>query len=51
MYMDAVVLAGIVTVLLMVVFFIGVGIFVMRDQKVHGEDVARKDAKSSKKAA
>ena len=33
MYMDAVVIAGIATVLLMVGFFVGVGIFVMKDQK------------------
>ncbi|MGP9831490.1 cytochrome c oxidase subunit CcoM [Marinobacter alkaliphilus] len=36
MYMDAVVIAGIATVLLMVGFFVGVGIFVMKDQKAHG---------------
>jgi hypothetical protein len=36
MYMDAVVIAGIATVLLMVGFFVGVGIFVMKDQKEHG---------------
>mgnify|MGYP000178655156 CR=1 FL=1 len=36
MYFDAVVIAGIVTVLLMVGFFVGVGIFVMKDQKAHG---------------
>ncbi|MBB5320371.1 cytochrome c oxidase subunit CcoM [Marinobacter oulmenensis] len=36
MYMDAVVIAGILTVLLMVAFFVGVGIFVMKDQKTHG---------------
>ncbi len=36
MYMDAVVIAGIVTVLLMVGFFVGVGVFVMKDQKHHG---------------
>ncbi|MCM0612257.1 hypothetical protein KFJ24_07185 [Marinobacter sediminum] len=36
MYMDAVVIAGIVTVLLMVGFFVGVGIFVVKDQKSHG---------------
>ncbi|MDL0433094.1 cytochrome c oxidase subunit CcoM [Marinobacter sp. TBZ242] len=33
MYTDAVVIAGIVTVLLMVGFFIGVGIFVLKDSK------------------
>ncbi|MGC8120498.1 cytochrome c oxidase subunit CcoM [Marinobacter sp. VGCF2001] len=36
MYMDAVVIAGILTVLLMIGFFVGVGIFVMKDQKTHG---------------
>ncbi|MBU2873899.1 cytochrome c oxidase subunit CcoM [Marinobacter salexigens] len=51
MYMDAVVLAGIATVLLMVVFFIGVGIFVMRDQKSHGGSQAKKSIKTSRKAA
>lgn len=35
MYMDAVVIAGIATVLLMIGFFVGVGIFVMKDQKSH----------------
>lgn len=35
MYMDAVVIAGIATVLLMIGFFVGVGIFVMKDQKNH----------------
>ncbi|WP_158538958.1 cytochrome c oxidase subunit CcoM [Marinobacter vulgaris] len=42
MYTDAVVIAGIVTVLLMVGFFIGVGVFVMKDAKHqlgdHGRD-------------
>lgn len=33
MYTDAVVIAGIVTVLLMVGFFVGFGIFVMKDSK------------------
>ncbi|GGC78101.1 cytochrome c oxidase subunit CcoM [Marinobacter halophilus] len=37
MYMDAVVIAGIVTVLLVIGFFVGVGIFVMKDQKAHGK--------------
>ncbi|RBP74012.1 cytochrome c oxidase subunit CcoM [Marinobacter nauticus] len=35
MYMDVVVIAGIATVLLMIGFFVGVGIFVMKDQKSH----------------
>ncbi|MET4026888.1 hypothetical protein ABIE59_002416 [Marinobacter sp. MBR-99] len=38
MYMDAVVIAGIATVLLVVGFFVGVGIFVVKDQKEHGGD-------------
>jgi|26BtaG_2_1085354.scaffolds.fasta_scaffold09447_3 cbb3-type cytochrome oxidase subunit 3 len=33
MYTDAVVIAGIVTVLLMVGFFVGVGVFVFKDSK------------------
>ncbi|WP_407657541.1 cytochrome c oxidase subunit CcoM [Marinobacter profundi] len=37
MYLDAVVIAGIVTVLLMVGFFVGVGVFVMKDSKHHKE--------------
>ena len=36
MYMDAVVIAGIVTVLLMIGFFVGVGVFIVKDQKHHG---------------
>ncbi len=38
MYTDVVVIAGIVTVLLMVAFFVGVGVFVMKDQKQHGHN-------------
>ena len=37
MYMDVVVIAGILTVLLMIGFFVGVGIFVVRDQKHHAD--------------
>lgn len=37
MYMDVVVFAGVATVLLMVAFFAGVGFFIMRDHKAHGE--------------
>ncbi|MFL1465897.1 cytochrome c oxidase subunit CcoM [Marinobacter sp. DUT-3] len=37
MYVDAVVMAGIVTVFLMVLFFVGVGIFVMKDSRDHKE--------------
>ena len=51
MYMDVVVFAGIATVLLMVVFFVGVGIFVMRDQKTHSTHQAKKDIKLDRKAA
>lgn len=42
MYMDAVVIAGIGTVVLMVGFFVGVGIFVMKDQKSHGGKNSKK---------
>lgn len=48
MYMDAVVIAGIATVLLMVGFFVGVGVFVMKDQKAHG-DQNRKEGKHNQK--
>ena len=48
MYMDAVVIAGIATVLLMVGFFVGVGIFVMKDQKEHGHQ-DRKEGKQGQK--
>lgn len=51
MYMDVVVFAGIATVLLMVAFFVGVGIFVMRDQKAHAASAAKKDIKLDRKAA
>lgn len=36
MYMDTVVFAGIAVVLLVIVFAICVGIFVIRDQRIHG---------------
>lgn len=49
MYMDAVVFAGIATVLLMVAFFVGVGVFVMRDQKSHGVEQQTKDLKAGGK--
>ncbi|MBK1874852.1 CcoQ/FixQ family Cbb3-type cytochrome c oxidase assembly chaperone [Marinobacter sp. 1-3A] len=51
MYMDVVVFAGIATVLLMVAFFVGVGIFVMRDQKSHAANLIKKDIKLDRKAA
>jgi preprotein translocase subunit YajC len=41
MYLDTVVIAGIVTVLLMVAFFVGFGVFIMRDQKAHGPNVGK----------
>ncbi|WP_375191355.1 cytochrome c oxidase subunit CcoM [Marinobacter sp.] len=51
MYMDAVVISGIVTVLLIVGFFVGVGIFVMKDQKEHGPQRSpRKDGQGKKPA-
>jgi hypothetical protein len=48
MYMDAVVIAGIVTVLLMVGFFMGVGIFVMKDQKEHGHQDPKAQKRGNK---
>ncbi|MGO1503204.1 MAG: cytochrome c oxidase subunit CcoM [Marinobacter sp.] len=51
MYMDAVVFAGIATVLMMVVFFVGVGVFIARDQKTHGDDQGKEDLKTGEKAA
>lgn len=45
MYMDSVVLAGIVTVLLMLGFFVGIGVFVVHDQKVHEKH--RREVKAS----
>lgn len=49
MYMDTVVFAGIATVLLMVVFFVGVGVFIMRDQKKHGGDQYKGNLKTGEK--
>ena len=37
MFMDVVVFAGIATVLLMICFFVGVGIFIMKDQERHAQ--------------
>ena len=51
MYMDVVVFAGIATVLLVVVFFVGMGIFVVRDQKAHGEEQQKKELKTDRKTA
>jgi len=42
MYTDVVVIAGIGTVVLMLGFFVGVGVFVMKDQKNHGEKGTKK---------
>lgn len=47
MYMDAVVIAGIVTVLLMLGFFVGVAVFVMRDQKQRTNNRAKPQEKHS----
>jgi len=42
MYTDATVIAGIVTVLLMIGFFAGVGVFIMKDIRNHrGKVVVR----------
>lgn len=49
MYLDTVVVAGIVTVLLVVAFFVGFGVFVMRDQKAHGPDVIKAASKKTDK--
>lgn len=51
MYMDVVVFAGIATVLLTVAFFIGVGVFIVRDQKAHGGAQKEKNLKTGEKAA
>lgn len=48
MYMDAVVIAGIVTVLLMLGFFVGVGVFVMKDQKAHGHQGEKQEKRGGK---
>ncbi|MFV8570763.1 cytochrome c oxidase subunit CcoM [Marinobacter sp. SBS5] len=42
MFIDVVVFAGIATVLLMISFFVGVGIFVVKDQERHEEKVKGK---------
>ncbi|WP_372963942.1 cytochrome c oxidase subunit CcoM [Marinobacter sp.] len=41
MFTDVVVIAGILTVLLMIGFFVGVGIFIMKDQKNHDDKPGR----------
>ncbi|AHI27979.1 hypothetical protein AU14_03055 [Marinobacter similis] len=38
MYIDAIVIAGIVTVLMMIGFFVGVGVFVIRDKRLHDQN-------------
>ncbi|EON92370.1 hypothetical protein MARLIPOL_06454 [Marinobacter lipolyticus SM19] len=49
MYMDAVVIAGILTVLLILAFFVGVGIFIMKDSKRHrGEGIKGSTHQSGK---
>ncbi|MCL7944851.1 hypothetical protein M8010_12810 [Marinobacter sp. ATCH36] len=48
MYTDAVVIAGIVTVLLMVGFFVGVGVFVLKDSKHQLGDHGRHSEKSAR---
>ncbi|WP_164735594.1 cytochrome c oxidase subunit CcoM [Marinobacter sp. NP-4(2019)] len=49
MYMDAVVIAGILTVLLILAFFVGVGIFVMKDARRSREKSAKVGAHQSGK--
>lgn len=49
MYLDTVVIAGIGTVLLVVAFFVGFGVFVMRDQKAHGPEVLKAAGKKTHK--
>ena len=49
MYLHTVVVAGIVTVLMMVAFFIGFGVFIMRDQKAHGIHATEIAAKTTDK--
>jgi preprotein translocase subunit YajC len=51
MYLDTVVIAGIVTVLMMVAFFVGFGVFIMRDQKAHGPGAIKVAAKKADKPA
>lgn len=48
MYMDAVVIAGIVAVLLVLGFFVGVGLFVVKDQKAHGHQGLQKGKRGDK---
>ncbi|KMQ74217.1 cytochrome c oxidase subunit CcoM [Marinobacter subterrani] len=48
MYTDVVVIAGIATVVLMIGFFVGVGVFVMKDQKAHGKQ-DRKEGNQNQK--
>jgi len=51
MYLDTVVIAGIVTVLLVLAFFVGFGVFIMRDQKAHGPDAVKAGGKKADKPA
>lgn len=49
MYMDAVVIAGIVTVLMILGFLVGVAVFVVRDQKINA--FRREDQKKAGKGS
>jgi threonine/homoserine/homoserine lactone efflux protein len=49
MYLDIVAVAGIVTVLLVVVFFVGFGVFTVRDQKANGLGVIKVAGKATDK--
>lgn len=51
MYMDTVVFAGIATVLLMVAFFVGVGFFIVRDQKSRNNSQGTKKIKTDRESA
>lgn len=42
MYTDAIVIAGIVAVLMVLGFFVGIALFVIRDQRVHGQNEGKK---------
>jgi predicted transporter len=50
MYLDTVVVAGIVTVLLVVAFLVGFGVFIARDQKANGPDVTKVAGKATDKS-
>lgn len=44
MYIDAIVIAGIVTVLMMIGFFVGIGVFVVRDKRLHDQNQGGKSS-------